>query len=140
MKIEIKKLSENAAIPSKDEGNAGYDLYAIEDIIIPPQSRSLVKTGITMSIPNGYYGHISDRSGMAYKKGAHCLGKIIDSSYRGEIGIIILNTDKEKDLVILALERPAQIIFKKYEDVDFEEVVYLDETLRGVKGYGASGA
>jgi dUTP pyrophosphatase len=92
-----------------------------------------------MSIPSGYYGHISDRSGMAFKKGAHCLGKIVDSSYRGDIGVIILNTDMYEPIKIQKNDRIAQIIFKKYENVNFIVENLLDETERGSSGYGSSG-
>ena len=92
-----------------------------------------------MSIPTGYYGHISDRSGMALKKGAHCLGKIVDSSYRGEVGVIILNTDMYETIKIQKGDRIAQMIFKKYETVEFIEKQTLDKTERSESGYGSSG-
>ncbi|MEK6884399.1 MAG: dUTP diphosphatase [Nanoarchaeota archaeon] len=138
MIIKIKKLSENAIIPTREYGNAGYDLYTDQYYYILPGDRLLVKTGISMEIPPGYYGHISDRSGMAYKKGAHCLGKIIDETFRGEVGIVLLNTDKFNPIEIQIGDRPAQIIFKKYEEVEFEEVKDLEITTRG-EGWGSSG-
>lgn len=138
--MQIKLLSPLAKVPQKDYGNAGYDLFAIENVVIKPNQRALVKTGISISIPNGYYGHISDRSGMAYKKGAHCLGKIIDPNYTGEIGVIIYNTDANNDIVIYSGDRPAQIVFKKYEEISFEIVSELTATNRGDKGYGSSGS
>jgi dUTP pyrophosphatase len=101
--------------------------------------RKLVKTGVAMSIPSGYYGHISDRSGMAFKKGAHCLGKIVDPSYRGEIGVIILNTDMYDIIKVQKGDRIAQMIFKQYETVEFLVEEQLDQTGRGSDGYGSSG-
>lgn len=139
MKIQIKKLSENAIIPTREYGNAAYDLYANHDILIPPGERRLIKTGISMSIPITWYGHISDRSGMAYKKGAHCLGKIIDPNFRGEIGIVLLNTDQKQEIFVQAGDRPAQILFKQYGDFDFEVVDELDSTVRADSGWGSSG-
>jgi dUTP pyrophosphatase len=139
MKINIKLLNEKSKTPSKNSGDAGYDLYASEDAIIKPMERRLVKTGVSLEIPEGYYGHISDRSGMAYKKGAHCLGKIVDSTYRGEIGIIILNTDMYEQIKISTGDRIAQIIFKKHEEVEFVESEKLSETERSSGGYGSSG-
>jgi len=139
MIIKLKKIYEDAKTPTSSEGNAGYDLYACEHAYIPPQQRLLIKTGIKIEIPDGYYGHISDRSGMAFKHGAHCLGKIIDSNYRGEIGIILLNTDKEKSLSIVKNDRIAQIIFKKYEKVEFVESKELEDSNRNEKGFGSSG-
>ncbi len=125
MNIEIKLLNDNAKIPSKScQDDAGYDLYSSDDFFIKPMERCLVKTGICISMPSGYYGHISDRSGMALKKGAHCLGKIVDPSYRGEIGVIILNTDMYETMKIQKGDRIAQMIFKKYENVNFIEFVF----------------
>jgi len=140
MNIEIKLLNDNAKIPSKScQDDAGYDLYSSDDFFIKPMERCLVKTGICISMPSGYYGHISDRSGMALKKGAHCLGKIVDPSYRGEIGVIILNTDMYETIKIQKGDRIAQIIFKKYENVNFIESESLQQTERSDNGYGSSG-
>lgn len=140
MNINIKLLNINSKVPSKSSlDDAGYDLYSSEEITIKPTERKLVKIGVAMSIPSGYYGHISDRSGMAFKKGAHCLGKIVDASYRGDIGVIILNTDMYEPIKIQKNDRIAQIIFKKYENVNFIVENFLDETERGSSGYGSSG-
>jgi len=140
MKIEIILLNQNSKMPSKSSNDdAGYDLYCCEEYFIKPMERCLVKTGVAMSIPTGYYGHISDRSGMALKKGAHCLGKIVDSSYRGEVGVIILNTDMYETIKIQKGDRIAQMIFKKYETVEFIEKQTLDKTERSESGYGSSG-
>jgi dUTP pyrophosphatase len=140
MNINIKLLSSNSKIPTKArDDDAGYDLYSIDEYIIKPMERTLVKTGISLEIPNGYYGHISDRSGMALKKGAHCLGKVVDPSFRGEIGVIILNTDMYEPIKIQSGDRIAQMIFKKYENVSFVESSDLEKTERDEKGYGSSG-
>jgi dUTP pyrophosphatase len=140
MNIRIKLTNENSKIPSKTSPDeAGYDLYSSEDCIIKPMERRLVKTGVSLAIPYGYYGHISDRSGMALKKGAHCLGKIVDPTYRGEIGVIILNTDMFESIKIQKGDRMAQIIFKKYENVEFIQESALDKTERDGKGFGSSG-
>jgi dUTP pyrophosphatase len=140
MNIRIKLTNEHSKIPTKSSPDeAGYDLYSSEDCIIKPMERKLVKTGIAISIPYGYYGHISDRSGMALKKGAHCLGKIVDPTYRGEIGIIILNTDMFEPIKIQKGDRVAQMIFKKYENVDFITESDLENSPRGEKGFGSSG-
>jgi len=140
MNINIKLLSSNSKIPTKArDDDAGYDLYSIDEYIIKPMERTLVKTGISLEIPNGYYGHISDRSGMALKKGAHCLGKVVDPSFRGEIGVIILNTDMYEPIKIQSGDRIAQMIFKKYENISFVESSDLEKTERDEKGYGSSG-
>jgi dUTP pyrophosphatase len=140
MNINIKLLSSNSKIPTKArDDDAGYDLYSIDEYIIKPMERTLVKTGVSLEIPSGYYGHISDRSGMALKKGAHCLGKVVDPSFRGEIGVIILNTDMYEPIKIQSGDRIAQMIFKKYENVSFVESSDLEKTERDEKGYGSSG-
>lgn len=140
MNIRIKLNTETAKIPTKNSPDeAGYDLYSSEDCIIKPMERKLVQTGVSISIPYGYYGHISDRSGMALKKGAHCLGKIVDPTYRGNIGVIILNTDMFESIKIQKNDRIAQIIFKKYENVSFITEEELGDSSRGEKGFGSSG-
>lgn len=140
MNIRAKLLNSSAKLPTKNsQDEAGYDFYSSDDYIIKPMERILVKTGLALSIPYGYYGHISDRSGMALKKGAHCLGKIIDPTYRGEIGIIIFNTDMFEPIKIQKGDRVAQVIFKKYETVDFVVEDELDQSSRGSAGFGSSG-
>jgi dUTP pyrophosphatase len=137
--VFFKKLSEKAKCPTKEGGNAGYDLFAAETVEIPPLERRLVKTDIGLEIPAGYYGHISDRSGMALKGGLHCMGKIVDETYRGNIGVILYNTNRDKSVVVAEGDRPAQIIFKKYEEFAFLEVDSLEDSLRGANGFGSSG-
>jgi|LauGreDrversion4_2_1035121.scaffolds.fasta_scaffold19984_7 dUTP pyrophosphatase len=140
MNIEINLINELAKIPTKSrEDDAGYDLYATEEVVIKPMERKLVKTGITLSIPTGFYAHISDRSGMALKRGAHCLGKIVDPSFRGEIGVILYNTDMYEPIKISISDRIAQVIFKKYENIDFVICDKLNNSTRQDLGYGSSG-
>jgi dUTP pyrophosphatase len=140
MNIKIKLIDKNAKIPYKARSNdAGYDLFSIEEVTIKPMERKLVKTGVSISMDSGYYAHVSDRSGMALKKGAHCLGKIIDPSFRGEIGVIIFNTDMYEPIKISVSDRIAQIIFKKYENVDFVLCDNLEDSERSHLGYGSSG-
>jgi dUTP pyrophosphatase len=137
--MKIKLLSEYAKTPTKTPGNAGYDLYAAEAVIIPPGQRRLIKTDIALEIPVGYYGRIADRSGMAYKNGATCLAGVIDPVYRGNIGIVLHNTDLQKEVFINVGDRPAQIIFEKYHEFIFDTVEGLGVTERGNNGYGSSG-
>ncbi len=140
MILKVKKLSENGKLPTKEKGNAAYDLYSAERVVIPPLTRKLIKTGISIAIPNTLYGHISDRSGMAYKKGAHCLGKIIDPSYRGEWGIVMYNTDSQDSIIVEVGDRAAQVVFKEF--MEFNSVEWaedLEDSARGEKGWGSSG-
>ncbi len=95
LQINVKKLSENAIIPTQGTNfAAGYDLYAAEDALVVCGSRKLIKTNISMEITPGYYGRIAPRSGLAYKSGIDVLAGVIDSDYRGDIGVILYNTDK----------------------------------------------
>ena len=144
MKIELKKLNENAVLPSRGSKEAaGYDLYALSDqpIEIEPHKTVLVGTGLSMAIPDGYFGGVFARSGMASKRSlrpANCVG-VIDSDYRGELMVPIHNDSEEKK-VIEAKERIAQLIILPYLSVEFDEVEELDETARGESGFGSTGS
>lgn len=143
MNIEIKLLNDLAKIPTQaDAGSAGYDLYAATDcdIQIPPHANAMIGTGIAMAIPLGYFGGIYARSGVASKRNlrpANCVG-VIDSTYRGEIKVSLHN-DSPETRTVQAGERIAQLVIHKHEIADFEEVDELDETERGVGGFGSSG-
>jgi len=145
LNISIKKLSSDAIVPMKANGDAGYDLYSAEEYILQPLERKLFKTNIAMSIPYGYYGRIADRSGNAFKRGLHVMGGVIDSTYRGDIGVILVNLNRLEPgnedycTVINKGDRIAQIIFEKYNDAKFVEVEELDQTIRNDSGFGSSG-
>ena len=157
MKIQVKRLSENAITPTRGSaGAAGYDLYSTEDYILKPGERKLFKTNISIKIPDGYYGRIAPRSGLAFKNGIDVLAGVIDEDYLGDIGVILLNTtDKEllivnseefnflrcdgKSLEIKKGDRIAQIIFEAYYSFEFEEVEKLEETARAESGWGSTG-
>ena len=94
--MQVKRVRDDALIPSKAyRGDAGWDLYAVEDGEIAPGERRLIGTGIAMAIPEGFYGRIADRSSMAYKFGMHVLAGIIDCSYRGEVKVLLVNLSKD---------------------------------------------
>ncbi len=144
MKIEIKKLKENAQIPTRgSEKAAGYDLYACideESVTIPAHSTVKIGTGLAVAVPDGYFGAIFARSGLAAKQGlrpANCVG-VADSDYRGEY-IVALHNDTDEDKVIAKNERIAQLVIMPYLSVEFEEVDALDETERGAGGFGSTG-
>ena len=138
--MNIKKLLENAVIPTKgSEGAAGYDLYATDSYTLKPGERRLFKTGISMAIPSHMYGRIAPRSGLAYKSGIDVMAGVIDSDYRGDIGIILVNLGHE-DFVVKSGNRIAQFIFESLAYVDyFTEVNDLDDTVRGDGGYESTG-
>ena len=140
MNIQIKKLSDKAKIPTQgSKYAAGYDLYAAEEVLVNTMGRKLVKTNISISIPEGYYGRIAPRSGLAYKNGIDVLAGVIDSDYRGDIGVILLNTDHNLDFEVNVGDRIAQIIIEKCHSVNWETVETLDATVRSEDGFGSSG-
>ncbi|HPX32304.1 MAG TPA: dUTP diphosphatase [Erysipelotrichaceae bacterium] len=141
MKINIKKVNEDAIIPTKgSDYAAGYDLYATKDEVIFPHNTTKVSTGLAIEIPEGYFGGIFARSGLASKKRvrpANCVG-VIDSDYRGEI-IVLLHNDSERHQFISKGDRIAQLIVLPYLSIEFEEVENLNETERGEGGFGSTG-
>jgi dUTP pyrophosphatase len=140
LNVEIKKLSENAKVPTRGTiFAAGYDLYAAENFIIKPLSRQLVKTNISIGVPEGFYGRIAPRSGLAYKNGIDVLAGVIDSDYRGDIGVILFNTDVNKDFEVKAGDRIAQLIIEKCFNASWLEVENLNDTQRSSGGFGSTG-
>lgn len=141
MKIKIKKLDERAIIPtSGTKYSAGYDLYLLEDVTINPHQNGKCPTGLAMEIPEGYFGAIFARSGLASKKSirpSNCVA-VIDSDYRGEI-TIVLHNDSNEAVTLNKNDRVAQIVIMPYLSVDFEQVDNLSETQRSSGGFGSTG-
>lgn len=143
MKVNVKKLSDKATMPTRGSlAAAGYDLYANlnEDLKIAPHTTVKVGTGLAMEIPDGYFGGIYARSGIATKEGlrpANCVG-VVDSDYRGEI-IVAVHNDSDVERVVTPAERIAQIIIQPYLSVEFEEADELAESERGAGGFGSTG-
>ena len=142
-KINIKKLNENAVIPTYgSEFSAGADLYALSDepIVIAPHETVLVHTGVAMEIPTGYVGLVFARSGLATKRALAPANKVgvIDSDYRGEIMVALHNHGNEPKTVENG-ERIAQLVLVPYISADFNEVDELSDTVRGEGGFGSTG-
>ena len=146
MKIQIKKLNNNAIIPTQGSTySAGYDLYAcldenVDKIVIQPHTTEKIGTGLAIAIPNGYFGAIFARSGISSKKGlrpANCVG-VCDSDYRGEY-IVALHNDTDSVQIVEQHERIAQLVVMPYLELDFEEYENLSETTRGANGFGSTG-
>lgn len=138
--MKIKLTDFNSQIPTKgSEHSAGYDLYSCCNALIYPQERALVKTGIVLEIPEGYYGRIAPRSGLALKNGIDVMAGVIDSDYRGEIGVILYNTDKKIPFHIKIGDRIAQLIIEKYYNFDLEKSEDLNFSDRGSGGFGSTG-
>ena len=140
MDIHIKLLSENAKIPTQGTPfSAGYDLYAAEEAIVPRLGRKLIKTNISMAIPMNHYGRIAPRSGLAYKNGIDILAGGIDADYRGDIGVIIYNTDNNLDFAVKIGDKIAQIIIEPCSSANFVKSKELPVSKRGEGGYGHTG-
>jgi dUTP pyrophosphatase len=140
--IPIQLTLSNAIVPTKGSiGSAGYDLYACEDIQICPMSRKTTNIGVCFQIPEGYYGRVAPRSGLAHKSGINVLGGVIDSDYRGDISVIIHNTSSNFEW-IKSGERVAQLIITKYMQKSELLVVkeFLSNTERGIGKFGSTGA
>jgi dUTP pyrophosphatase len=143
MHVKVKKLTETAKLPTRGSVfSAGFDLYADNnvDITIHPHETRKIGTGLALEIPDGYYGAIFARSGLATKEGlrpANCVG-ICDSDYRGEY-IVAIHNDSNEDRVIEPKERIAQLIIMQYPHITFEEVDELSDTSRGEGGFGSTG-
>ena len=140
--LRVKKLSKCAIIPTKAHpGDAGWDLYANndDDVHIEFGRRALISTGISLAIPEGYYGRVADRSGNAWKCGMHTFGGVIDSKYRGEVKVILANLGCDEGFIVKKGDRIAQLVITKIHVEDMIEVDDLDETERGENGFGSSG-
>lgn len=143
MKINIKKLNENAIIPTYgSDFSAGADLYACldEDLTIKAGETVLVKTGLALEIPEGYGGFIYARSGLASKRGLAPANKVgvVDSDYRGEV-MVALHNHSSIDQVIMKNERVAQLVIAPFLKAEFELVPELSDTQRGEGGFGSTG-
>ncbi|MCL5794753.1 MAG: dUTP diphosphatase [Patescibacteria group bacterium] len=137
--LKVKKLNKFAQLPSyAHEGDAGLDLTTIEAKTINPRERGIFKTGITLEIPRGYYGHICDKSGLAAKSGITVLAGIIDAGYRGEVMVVLYNTSNTK-VTLARGDKIAQILIKKISEVKIKEIFDTSKTTRGKKGFGSSG-
>ena len=137
--VKIKKLKDNAVVPSyAHNGDAAMDLYSAEDYVVSVGKRVLVSTGIAMELPEGYFSSIRGRSGLALKKGICILGGVIDYGYRGEYGVVVLNTGDE-DFVIKKSDRIAQVVVAPVASVDVDVVGKLGESVRGDGAWGSTG-
>ena len=139
--MKIKKLDEKAVIPKRGSASAaGYDIYSIEDVSLPSGETKLIRTGLSMEIPENYFGGVFARSGLAVKEGirpANCVA-VIDADYRGELMVPLHNDSKEERRITVG-ERIAQLVILPFLPVEFEETDELSETVRGEGGFGSTG-
>ncbi len=135
----VKRTSANATLPYRaTPGSAGFDLCASEPTTIASGTRRAVKTGLQIAIPAGHYGRIAPRSGLAFKKGIDTCAGVIDSDYRGDVGLLLSNAGTD-DFQIQQGDRVAQLIIEKISVPDVVEVSSLSVTSRGTGGFGSTG-
>ncbi len=142
IKVKIKILDKSLPVPKYAHStDAGIDLYSAIDCILKPFERKLIPSGIKIAIPEGYAGFVQPRSGLAIKNGISMVNTpgLIDSGYRGEICIILINLDREKDFCINKGDKICQMVIKKVEHAELVEVEELEGSDRGSEGFGSTG-
>lgn len=142
VELKIQLLDERLPMPRyQHQGDAGLDLPSRIDLVIEPGERGMVPTGIAVAIPPGYAGFVLPRSGLASRHGIALVNSpgLVDSGYRGEIAIVMINTDKREAFHINRGDRIAQLVIQRVEDVSIIRVNELDETSRGAGGFGSTG-
>jgi dUTP pyrophosphatase len=140
--VLITRLDPAVPVPGyARHGDAGADLCAAEDIDLAPGERALVRTGIAIALPEGYAGFVHPRSGLAARHGITLVNApgTIDAGYRGEIKVILLNTDLVRAVSLRRGDRIAQLVVQRVENVTFREVPALPESARGDNGFGSTG-
>ena len=141
--LPVLRLDPDLPLPAYARaGDAGIDLVAREDVTLAPAGgRALVATGIAIALPEGYAGLVQPRSGLAFKHGVTVLNTpgLIDSGYRGELKVCLINHDPTEPFEVTRGERIAQLVVQAVEHVTFVEVDMLDDSERGDKGFGSSG-
>ncbi len=141
MIVKVKRLSPEAKMPKLEhEGDAGFDLYSVEDAVLKPMQRKLVGTGISIEIEKGYEAQVRPKSGLAIENGITMLNTpgTIDAGYRGEIKVIVINLG-EKEYRIEKGKKIAQIVFSKVETPKLLEVNELEPSSRSNRGFGSTG-
>lgn len=138
MELKFRKLHGDARIPAYHHpGDAGMDLFSVEECRLEPGAISAVPTGLQVAIPAGYVGLIWDKSGLSLA-GIHCLAGVVDAGYRGEIRIVIINLSKQP-VVVSKGKKVAQLLVQPILTAGIREVTELDQTTRGEGGFGSTG-
>ena len=142
MRLGIKRLDPAAQLPSRaHHDDAGLDLCALEPVTLAPGQRALVRTGIAIELPRGHAGLVLPRSGNAVRHGISLVNApgLIDEGYRGELQVLLLNTDPTEPFAVETGARIAQLVIIKVSTPDIVELDALEETGRGAGGFGSSG-
>jgi dUTP pyrophosphatase len=143
IELPIQRLRTDAVIPERAyHGDAGLDLAACERVELAPGERAVVGTGLAVAIPEGYAGFVQPRSGLADRHGISIVNSpgLIDSGYRGELKVILINSDHSEPFVVEPGMRIAQLVVLEVPELELAEVDELPATERGVRGHGSSGA
>mgnify|MGYP006297235065 CR=1 FL=1 len=139
MALRVKRLTENATLPSRVDGAAGYDLSSAYDYSVPPKGKVLVKTDLSIEIPEGTYARIAPRSGLAVKNFIDVGAGVVDGNYRGNVGIVPFNFDQISWFEVKKGDRVAQLILERIETPDVVEVDTVGVSSRGSSGFGSTG-
>jgi dUTP pyrophosphatase len=143
IELPIQRVRPDAVVPSRAyAGDAGLDLAAIERIELGPGERAVVPTGLAVAIPDGYAGFVQPRSGLASRHGITIVNApgLVDSGYRGELMVVLHNTDRDEPFVVEAGMRIAQLVVLPIPEIELVEVEELPATERGGRGFGSSAA
>ena len=142
MTLPFTRLSDDARPPARAHpGDAGYDLHAAEAATLGPGERASIGTGIAVAIPDGCAGLVLPRSGLAARHGISVVNApgLIDAGYRGEVRVLLLNTDRSESFEVSPGDRIAQLVLVRHEAPELIEVDSLDESARGAGGFGSTG-
>jgi dUTP pyrophosphatase len=142
IEILLKLLDESLPLPRyQHEGDAGFDLSSRIDFVVEPGERAIIPTGIAAQIPRGYAGLVLPRSGLAARHGIALVNSpgLIDAGYRGEIAVVLINTDKRAAFQIKRGDRIAQLVIQRVEEAVIVEAPEPDESSRGAGGFGSTG-
>lgn len=141
IELPIRRLREDAVVPERAyAGDAGLDLAACDRLELGPGERAVVGTGLAVAIPNGHAGFVQPRSGLAARHGLIIVNApgLVDSGYRGELRVVLLNTDPEETFVVEPGMRIAQLVVLQLPELELREVGELPESERGSRGFGSS--
>jgi dUTP pyrophosphatase len=141
IELPIRRLRDDAVVPSRAyAGDAGLDLAACDRVELGPGERATVGTGLAVAIPDGYAGYVQPRSGLAMRHGITIVNTpgLVDSGYRGELRIVLLNTDAREPFVVEPGMRIAQLVIVPIPEIEPVEVDELPGSVRGVRGFGSS--
>ncbi|WP_445548329.1 MULTISPECIES: dUTP diphosphatase [unclassified Frankia] len=142
MEVLVHRLDPDLPLPAyAHAGDAGADLVTTRDVTLAPGERALVGTGIAIALPEGYAAFVHPRSGLAARHGVSIVNApgTVDTGYRGEIKVVLVNTDPRETVVLRRGDRIAQLVIQRVERAAFQEVAELPPTVRGVGGFGSTG-